>query len=233
MSAVGEGIEQRLAAADPEPQRLAARGAHVVRGDFRLIADMIESGSRVLDVGCSDGALLEYLARERGVVGRGMELSQAGVNASVSRGLSVVQGNADTDLVDYPDGAFDYVVLSQTLQATHDPRKVMEQLVRIGRHAIVSFPNFGYWRVRLRLLFAGRMPVTPSLPAHWYETPNIHLCTILDFVELCQRCGIDIERALILGDGEETREISNLMRANWLGRNGMFLLQRSRRQERG
>lgn len=227
MSAVGEGIEQRLAAAEPNPQRQTARGAHVVRGDFRLIADMIEGGSRVLDVGCSDGALLEYLAREHGIVGRGMELSQAGVNASVSRGLSVVQGNADTDLVDYPDGAFDYVVLSQTLQATHDPRKVMEQLVRIGHHAIVSFPNFGYWRVRLRLLFAGRMPVTPSLPDHWYETQNIHLCTILDFVELCQRCGIEIERALILGDGEEAREINNLWRANWLGRNGMFLLRRS------
>ena len=233
MSAVGEGVEQRLAATNAGPESTAVRRRGAVRGDFRLIADMIESGSRVLDIGCSDGALLEYLARERSIVGRGMELSQAGVNASVSRGLSVVQGNADTDLVDYPDGAFDYVVLSQTLQATHDPRKVMEQLVRIGQHAIVSFPNFGYWRVRLRLLFAGRMPVTPSLPDHWYETPNIHLCTILDFVELCQRGGIDIERALILGDGEEAREINNLWRANWLGRNGMFLLQRSHRQEQG
>ena len=229
MSAVGEGVGQGLPTTEARPKSVAARGVGAVRGDFRLIANMIESGSRVLDVGCSDGALLEYLAREHGIVGRGMELSQAGVNASVSRGLSVVQGNADTDLVDYPDGAFDYVVLSQTLQATHDPRKVMEQLVRIGRHAIVSFPNFGYWRVRLRLLFAGRMPVTPSLPDHWYETQNIHLCTILDFVELCQRCGIDIERALILGDGEEAREINNLWKANWLGRNAMFLLQRSRR----
>lgn len=219
------GVSDR-AAASPQSGR---RG---VRGDFRLIADMIEPSSRVLDVGCEDGALLEYLQRERGIIGRGMELSQAGVNASVSRGLSVVQGNADIDLRDYPDGAFDYVVLSQTLQATHDPREVLEQLVRIGHHAIVSFPNFGYWRVRLRLLFAGRMPVTPSLPAHWYETPNIHLCTILDFVELSQRCGIDIERALILGDGEEAREIKNLWRANWLGRNGMFLLRQAPRPAR-
>ncbi len=200
-----------------------------VRGDFQLIADMIETNSRVLDVGCSDGALLEYLTRERGIDGRGMELSQAGVNASVSRGLSVVQGNADTDLADYPDRAFDYVVLSQTLQATHDPRNVLEQLVRIGRHAIVSFPNFGYWRVRLRLLFSGRMPVTASLPAHWYETANIHLCTILDFVELTRRCDIDIERALILRRGEQAKEIKSLWKANWLGRNGMFLLRQYRR----
>ena len=222
-------VEHSLHAPSASPRQSTAPG---VRGDFRLIANMIDINSRVLDIGCSDGALLEYLTRERGVDGRGMELSQAGVNAGVSRGLSVVQGNADTDLADYPDRAFDYVVLSQTLQATHDPKNVLEQLVRIGHRAIVSFPNFGYWRVRLGLLFAGRMPVTASLPAHWYETANIHLCTILDFVELTRRCGIEIERALILGNGEKAKEIKNLWRANWLGRNGMFLLRQGLRPER-
>ena len=145
---------------------------------------MIPPGARVLDVGCGDGALLEYLVHELGADGRGIELSQAGVNACVARGLSVIQGDADTDLKDYPSDAFDVAVLSQTLQATRAPRKVLGELVRIGRRAIVSFPNFGHWRVRWRLFYGGRMPNTPSLPDEWYATPNIHLCTILDFEDL-------------------------------------------------
>lgn len=195
-----------------------------MRADLQLIADMIEPSSRVLDVGCGDGQLLHYLVEEKSVVGRGLELSQEGVNAMVSNGLSVVQGDADTDLIDFPDRAFDYVVLSQTLQATRDPRFVMEQLVRIGRRAIVSFPNFGYWRVRLRLLFGGRMPVTESLPDRWFETPNIHLCTLLDFLELCRACGITVERGLTLDKRGEAQSITGRPRANLLATDGLFLL---------
>ena len=205
--------------------RLAARPASI-RTDLRLIAEMIEPESRVLDIGCGDGALLDYLVHFKQVVGRGLELSQAGVNACVSQGLSVVQGDADQDLSDYPDGAFDYVVLSQTLQATHDPRAVLEQLVRIGRHAIVSFPNFGYWKLRLGLLFKGRMPVTASLPDLWYETQNIHLCTILDFLELARRCGLDIERSLMLDERGDAKPLGSEAIANLTATDAVFLLKR-------
>ena len=157
---------------------------------------MIEPGSRVLDIGCGDGALLAYLAREKGVDGRGIELSQSGVNACVRHGLSVIQGDADRDLDAFPNGAFDVVVLSQTLQATRRPRHVVEELLRIGKRAIVSFPNFGFWRIRLGLLFRGRMPVSELLNHPWYETPNIHLCTIRDFVVLCDEIGAGIERSV-------------------------------------
>ena len=139
-----------------------------LRGDLRLVADMIPAGARVLDVGCGDGELLAYLAQHKSVDGRGMELSQTGVNACVRHGLSVIQGDADHDLQEYPSSAFDYVVLSQTLQATHQPKRVLEHLVRIGRRAIVSFPNFGHWRIRLGLLTQGRMPLTPALAHPWH-----------------------------------------------------------------
>nr|WP_119165352.1 methionine biosynthesis protein MetW [Algihabitans albus] len=196
-----------------------------MRADLQLIADMIEPSSRVLDVGCGDGQLLHHLVERKSVTGRGLELSQEGVNAMVSNGLSVVQGDADTDLIDFPDRAFDYVVLSQTLQATRDPRFVLEQLVRIGRHAIVSFPNFGYWRIRLRLLFGGRMPVTESLPDRWFETPNIHLCTLLDFLELCRACDIVVERGLTLDKRGEAQSITGRPRANLFATDGLFLLR--------
>ena len=179
----------------PAAQNAQAAGRKPLRTDLRLIAEMVAPGSRVLDIGCSDGALLEHLARERSVTGRGMELSQRNVNACVGRGLSVIQGDADTDLVEYPSDAFDYAILSLTLQATRDPRQVVEQMVRIGRHAIVSFPNFGHWRVRLNLLLHGRMPVTDALPEPWYETPNIHLCTLKDFIALCRDCGVRTDGA--------------------------------------
>jgi methionine biosynthesis protein MetW len=169
-----------------------------LRRDLRLIADMIAPKARMLDIGCGDGALLAYLTGAKEVDGRGVELSQSGVNACVSHGLSVIQGDADRDLDAYPNGAFDVVVLSQTLQATQQPRKVLEALVRIGRQAIVSFPNFGFWGVRLHLLLKGRMPVNKLLPNAWYETPNIHLCTIRDFVALCDEVGIRIEKSLCL-----------------------------------
>ncbi len=170
----------------------------VIREDLRLVASMIDTGARVLDIGCGDGELLYYLTHERGVDGRGMELSQGGVHACVRHGLPVIQGDADNDLDAYPAGAFDYVVLSQTLPATRNPRKVMQNLVRIARHAIVSFANFGYWRIRLDLLLRGRMPMTELLSAPWYDTPNIHFCTIRDFLALCAVDGIKVERSVTL-----------------------------------
>ncbi len=198
-----------------------------LRGDLRLVADMIESGARVLDIGCGDGQLLAFLAHHKGVDGRGMELSQSGVNACVRHGLSVIQGDADHDLDDYPAQAFDFAVLSQTLQATYRPRRVLEQLVRIGRRAIVSFPNFGQWRIRLHLLLHGRMPMTAALNHAWHDTPNIHLCTILDFVALCEDLGIVIERSVALdGAGLPYRLNPRGAVANLLAEQGLFLLRR-------
>jgi methionine biosynthesis protein MetW len=202
-----------------------AAGSDELRRDLRLIADMIEPGARVLDVGCGDGALLAYLTRQKGVDGRGMELSQAGVNACVGHGLSVIQGDADRDLEAYPNGAFDVVVLSQTLQATRNPRRVVETLVRIGRRAIVSLPNFGFWRIRLLLLTTGRMPVSPLLPNPWYETPNIHLCTIRDFVALCDEIGVRVERGVTLDRFGRPYSLEPHGRlANILGEQGVFVL---------
>lgn len=209
------------------PARSEARRPTDIRVDLRLIATMIEPSSRVLDVGCGDGQLLDYLVRNRGVVGRGIELSQAGVNASVAHGLSVVQGDADTDLGNYPTQAFDYVVLSQTLQATRNPKRVISELVRIGRKAIVSFPNFGYWRVRWQLLLRGRMPQTDALGHQWHETPNIHLCTILDFAELCSAMGVKIERSISLNPKGRAAVLQRGRMANLFGEQAVFMLSRN------
>jgi len=196
-----------------------------LRQDLRLIAEMIDPGSRVLDIGCGDGALLAYLARHKSVDGRGIELSQSGVNACVGHGLPVIQGDADRDLEAYPAAAFDVVVLSQTLQATRRPRQVVEELVRIGRRAIVSFPNFGFWRIRLRLLLTGRMPVSHCLAYPWYETPNIHLCTIRDFVALCDEIGVRIDRSVTLDrHGQPYSLDPRGGLANLLAEQGIFVL---------
>jgi methionine biosynthesis protein MetW len=197
------------------------------RVDLEVIANFIPPRARVLDVGCGDGALLELLQTDKQVDGRGVEISQRGVNLCVARGLSVIQGDADKDLVYYSDKVFDFVILSQTLQATRNPRAVLNDLLRIGERAIVSFPNFGYWRVRLSLLLKGRMPVTKELPYSWYDTPNIHFCTIRDFVNLCEEVGAKVERATALdGAGQKIGLSMPWWFWNFFGQQAVFLLKR-------
>ncbi|MEM8743630.1 MAG: methionine biosynthesis protein MetW [Pseudomonadota bacterium] len=197
------------------------------RVDLLLVSEMVDPGSRVLDVGCGDGALLRILAETRDVDGRGIELSQSGVNQCVARGLSVVQGDADTDLINYPDDAFDFAILSQTIQATHRPLEVLDQLLRIGKRAIVSFPNFGHWNIRRQLMFKGRMPVTENLSYAWYDTPNIHFCTIKDFVMLCRDLDAKVERSIALNaQGERMGLGIPLFMQNLFGEQAIFLLSR-------
>jgi methionine biosynthesis protein MetW len=218
MTAEAAALTSALAGAPDLPQ---------LRGDLAMVADLIEPGSRVLDVGCGEGELLAYLARAKTVDGRGIELSQSGVNACVRHGLSVIQGDADSDLAAYPSASFDYVVLSQTLQATRNPRIVIEQLVRIGRHAIVSFPNFGHWKIRLHILLTGRMPVTHLLNHDWYDTPNIHLCTVRDFVTLTGALGVAIERSVTLDRAGRPFSLDPRgSLANLLAEQGLFMLSR-------
>ncbi len=203
-----------------------------LRPDLAAIAAMIRSGARVLDVGCGDGALLEYL-KTKDVDGRGIEISQANVNACVARGLAVVQGDADTDLVDYPAQVFDAVILSQTIQATEKPRVVLDHLLRIGRRVAISLPNFGYWKVRLALLTGGRMPRTNTLDYSWWATPNIHLCTLADFVDLTRECGATIVEAHALNDNGTTAKMNpaslthGYLGPNLFAQGGVFLLKKS------
>ena len=206
---------------------LAPNKPQTNRVDHVLIGEMVARGSRVLDVGCGDGALLQLLADTKDVDGRGIEVSRERVNACVARGLSVVQGDADRDLFDYPDEAFDYAVLSLTIQATRQPMAVLEQLMRIGRHAIVSFPNFGHWQVRGRLMLTGRMPVTENLPEAWYVSPNAHLCTIKDFADLCKVVNARVERAAAFSAaGQKLGTWLPLTVHNLLGEKAVFMLTR-------
>ncbi len=193
-----------------------------LRPDLAAIADAVPAGARVLDIGCGDGALLAHLRDTKGVDARGIDVSAANVASAVARGLSVVQGDADSDLADYPAGAFDMAILSDTLQAMQRPAAVLGELVRIGKRAVVSFPNFGHWRVRASLALGGRMPVTKSLPVSWHETSNIHFCTIDDFRALAADLGLRVESAAFLSGG---RRRGGAL-ANLLGEQAIFVLSR-------
>jgi methionine biosynthesis protein MetW len=193
-----------------------------LRPDLAVIAAHVAAGARVLDVGCGDGALMAALRDGKGVDARGLELDAGNVAAAVGRGLSVVQGDADTDLAGYPAGSFDYAVLSQTLQTARAPDVVLEELLRIGRWAFVSFPNFAHWRVRMSLLWGGRMPVTPLLPERWYDTPNIHHLTIDDFRAFLRERGVTVEGAWFLSGGKATSSAA----ANFRAEHAVFLLRR-------
>lgn len=196
-----------------------------LRPDLQLIADLVDPSARVLDIGCADGHLLHYLVHEKDVDGRGIEISQAGVNACVAKGLFVIQGDADNDLAEYTDQSFDFAILSHTLQAVHRPREVLLDLLRIGKKAIVTIPNFGQWKVRLNLMSRGRMPVTSTLDKSWYNTENIHFCTILDLFDLLIAEGISV-REFVPHTNAGKKMNMGPRRANWFADQGLFLLEK-------
>ena len=197
-----------------------------MKKEFEVISKIIESNKRVLDVGCGDGTLMEYLKNNQQNDVRGLEPQKYLAQKCISKGLSVIEGDAEKDLLQFPKKSFDYVVLSQTLQAFIEPEKVLDQLLRIGKCTIVSIPNFGYWKVRLHLLFKGTMPITKNLPNEWYNTPNLHMCTIQDFVNFCKAKNIKIDRSLCLTN-EKISEITstNMLYKNIFSQLGIFLIK--------
>jgi len=193
--------------------------------EFKIISNLIPNQARILDVGCGDGSLMQSLIQEKNIDARGIELEEENVKKCISKGLSVIEGNAENELGQFPDKSFDFVILSQTLQAFYNPENVLDHLLRIGKYVIVSIPNFGYWKVRTSLLFFGRMPVTKSLPNTWYNTPNLHMCTIKDFYEFCCDKNIKIEKIIGIND-EKISSINrlNLEMKNLLSEVGIFLI---------
>ncbi len=197
------------------------------RHDFNEILRLVRPGARVLDVGCGEGVLLERLRVEKNVDGRGIEIGPDEVSACLAKGLAVMQGDAERDLAEFAEASFDYAILSQTLQAMRSPRQVLEALLRLADRAIVSFPNFGHWRVRASLLVNGRMPETRALPERWWNTPNIHLCTLRDFTDLCGELGLRIEAAAALSGGQPARAMDpHRPIENWRAEQALFLLSR-------
>ncbi|RAK57850.1 methionine biosynthesis protein MetW [Phenylobacterium deserti] len=204
------------------------------REDFREILRLVRPGARVLDVGCGEGELLELLTREKSVDGQGLEISPAGVAACLARGLAVVQGDGDRDLDHFPTRSFDYAILSKTLQQMREPKHVLSELLRIADQAVVSVPNFGHWRVRASLMVTGRMPETRALPDPWYSTPNIHLCTLKDFVDLCRELDLRIDACAALVTGKSARPIDPTKPLeNWRSETALFLLSRRTEERAG
>ena len=196
-----------------------------MKKEFKVIADLLPNNTRVLDVGCGDGALMDFLVKEKNIEVRGLELNQDNVQECIYKGLPVIQGNAETELYQFPKQSFDYVVLSQTLQAFYQPDKVLRELLRIGKSVVVSIPNFGYWKVRTSLLFFGKMPVTKTLPNTWFNTPNLHMCTIKDLFNYCEGQNIAIKK--VIGVNEDKISLikkSNLEMKNLFSKLGVFLI---------
>ena len=205
-----------------------AEGARI---DHSMILGLVPAGKKVLDLGCGDDSLLEKLVRQKGVIGRGIEISEEGVRSCIAKGLTVLQGDIDQGLRDYPDGSFDFVILNQTLQAAKKPDVVLSEMLRVGKKGIVGFPNFAYWKLRLYLLWHGRMPKTEFLPFEWYDTPNIHFCAISDFTDYCARQGMTIERKVYLSTDQGGRVLKGV-RPNLFAETAVFLLSRDASRSR-
>ena len=198
-----------------------------MKKEFQIISELIQKNKRVLDVGCGDGTLMKYLKDNKNIDTRGLEISKNNVQLCISKGLSVIEGNAEKDLKQFPEKSFDYVILSQTLQAFLNPELVINELLRVGKKAIVTIPNFGYWKVRLHLLFKGTMPITKHLPNEWYNTPNLHMCTIKDFVNFCKKKNISLFESLALHNRKVTKiSNNNLNFKNLLSELGIFLIEK-------
>ena len=198
-----------------------------MKQEFKIIADLIESNTRVLDVGCGDGTLIEFLKDNKKIDIRGIEISKNNVQQCIGKGLTVIEGDAEKDLSQFPDGSFDFVILSQTLQAFLNPEKVISELLRVGKKAIVTIPNFGYWKVRLHLLIKGTMPVTRTLPDEWYNTPNLHMCTIKDFFNFCENRKINLYKSIALHNLKSSKITNvNLALKNLTSVLGIFLIER-------